>query len=150
MCSPHLVKSAGFGTIYFARYDSPACAVLGRRNTEIFNVETMGDTRMSSNCGRIIGYRGHLIPATVEYREMKYVIYGMHYIIRKLNKRCIFTQFRWSAALMKEANFDINFISTAEEKRCDLRVNSLKIEIKTFLNMSKEAIRLEKSIGGFL
>jgi hypothetical protein len=52
-----------------------------------------------------------------------------------------------SAALMKEAGFDIDFIATAEEKRCDLLLNSFKIEVKTFLDRSNEAIKVEKSLS---
>jgi hypothetical protein len=52
-----------------------------------------------------------------------------------------------SAALMKEAGFEIDFISTANEKRCDLLMNSFKMEIKTFFDTSNEAIKLEKSLG---
>jgi len=52
-----------------------------------------------------------------------------------------------SAALMRGEGFEIKFIPTAEEKHCDLLVNSFKMEIKTFLDTSNEAIKLEKSLG---
>lgn len=51
------------------------------------------------------------------------------------------------AALMKEASFEISFISTGEEKRCDLLINSFKMEVKTFLDTSKEPIKVEQSLS---
>lgn len=52
-----------------------------------------------------------------------------------------------SAALMKEAGFEIEFIPTGNEKRCDFLLNSFKVEVKTFLDMSYEPPELEKSLN---
>jgi hypothetical protein len=51
-----------------------------------------------------------------------------------------------SAALIKEAGFNISFISTGLDKRCDILVNSFKLEVKTFLDKTNPLFKLEESL----
>jgi hypothetical protein len=53
-----------------------------------------------------------------------------------------------SAGLMKESGFEISFITTGEEgKRCDILVNSFKLEVKTFLDKTNPRFTLEPSLS---
>lgn len=52
-----------------------------------------------------------------------------------------------SAALIKRAGFEIDFIPTADEKRCDFHINPFKVEVKTFLDRTNPRIKLEESLS---
>jgi len=48
---------------------------------------------------------------------------------------------------MKRAGLEIDFIPTADEKRCDFHINTFKVEVKTFLDRTNPRIKLEESLS---